>query len=72
MQAVILCGGKGKRLKSKYKSTPKVLIKFKNKSNLEILINNLYAQGINEILLLTNYLDHKIKREVEKNSRIKT
>ena len=47
MQAVILCGGKGKRLKSKYKSTPKVLIKFKNKSNLEILINNLYAQGIN-------------------------
>ena len=71
MQAVILCGGKGKRLKSKYKSTPKVLIKFKNKSNLEILINNLYAQGINEILLLTNYLDHKIKREVEKKFKNK-
>ncbi len=35
MQAVIICGGKGNRLKKIYRFTPKALIKFNRMSNLQ-------------------------------------
>ena len=41
MQVVIICGGKGRRLKKIYKSTPKALIKFKQKPNLQYQIYQL-------------------------------
>ena len=38
MQAVILCGGLGTRLKKLYKNTPKALIKFNNIPNINLVI----------------------------------
>ena len=44
MQAVIICGGKGTRLKTLIGNKPKALVKFNNKENLKILIEILIAQ----------------------------
>ena len=52
MQVVIICGGKGTRLKKIYKSTPKALIKFNNKPNLGYQINKLKKNNINDFLFL--------------------
>ena len=41
MQVVIICGGKGSRLKKNYESTPKALIEFKQKPNLHYQIDQL-------------------------------
>jgi D-glycero-D-manno-heptose 1,7-bisphosphate phosphatase len=74
MQAVIICGGKGRRLKKKYKSTPKALIKFNKKTNLQYQIDQLKKNKINDFLFLTNHLDKKIinflKKRKIKNCRI--
>ena len=66
MQVVIICGGKGTRLKKIYKSTPKALIKFNNKPNLGYQINKLKKNNINDFLFLTKYQDEKIISYVKK------
>ena len=66
MQVVIICGGKGNRLKKIYKSTPKALIKFKQKPNLQYQINQLKKNGINDFLFLTNHLNKKITNFLKK------
>ena len=66
MQVVIICGGKGSRLKKIYKSTPKALIKFKQKPNLQYQIDQLKKNGINDFLFLTNNLDKKITNFLKK------
>ena len=66
MQVVIICGGKGRRLKKIYKSTPKALIKFKQKPNLQYQIYQLKKNGINDFLFLTNHLDKKITNFLKK------
>ena len=58
-QAVILCGGQGKRLNYLTKNTPKPLLKVNGISFIEYLINNLSRHGIKEIILLCGYLGHK-------------
>ena len=54
-QAVILCGGYGKRLGKITLNTPKPLIKIKNLTIIEYIIKNLSRFGINKILLLCHY-----------------
>ena len=66
MQVVIICGGKGSRLKKIYKSTPKALIKFKQKPNLHYQIDQLKKNGINDFLFLTNHLNKKITNFLKK------
>ncbi len=46
MKAMILAAGVGSRLKDLTKHTPKALIKIKDKTLLEIVINKLKSQGI--------------------------
>jgi D-glycero-D-manno-heptose 1,7-bisphosphate phosphatase len=58
-QAVILCGGRGKRLNYLTKKTPKPLLKINTIPFIEYLINNLSRHGIKEIILLCGYLGHK-------------
>ena len=58
-QAVILCGGQGKRLNYLTKNTPKPLLKVNGIPFIEYLINNLSRHGIKEIILLCGYLGHK-------------
>ncbi len=66
MQAVIICGGYGTRLKTVYKSTPKALIKINGQANLQYIISDLKNDGINKFLFLTNYQSRKIEKFLEK------
>ena len=54
-QAVILCGGYGKRLGKITLKTPKPLIKVNNKTVLEYIIKYLTRYGIDNVLLLCHY-----------------
>ena len=54
-QAIILCGGKGSRLKHLTKKTPKPLLKVNKKPFIEYQIENLARHGVKEIFLLCCY-----------------
>lgn len=61
LQAVILAGGRGLRLRPLTDTVPKPMIGFHGRPFLEYLINNLREQGILRILLLLGYLPEVIK-----------
>src|SRR3990167_8400759 len=61
MDAVILAGGKGKRLGNLTNTLPKPLIKIGKKPLLEHQINLLKDYGFNKIWILSGYLGEKIK-----------
>ena len=50
---LILCGGKGLRLRPLTKSLPKPLIKVKNKSILENIITHFLKFGVKDIIVAT-------------------
>jgi glucose-1-phosphate cytidylyltransferase len=52
---IILCGGKGLRLRPLTINTPKPLIKIDNKTILEHIINQFLKFNINNIILATGY-----------------
>jgi len=60
IQAVILCGGKGTRLKPYTNLLPKPLIDCNGKPFLFYLLEQLHSQGIRRFVLLTGYLGQKI------------
>ena len=57
---IILAAGRGSRLKNLTKSNPKCLLKFKGKTLLEQIINNLKENNITEIYLVSGYKSKKI------------
>ena len=61
MKALILCAGKGERLKPLTAAIPKPMIQIKNKPVLEYLIMLCKKHGIKEIAINTSYLPEKIK-----------
>jgi D-glycero-D-manno-heptose 1,7-bisphosphate phosphatase len=61
VQAVILCGGLGTRLKPYTNSLPKPMMDCNGKPFLWHLLNQLHEQGINQFILLTGYLSNKIE-----------
>jgi NDP-sugar pyrophosphorylase family protein len=61
MQAVILAGGLGKRLRPLTHITPKLMVKIYGKPFLEHHILSLREQGIRNIVLLVGHLGDKIK-----------
>ncbi|ELK3773788.1 nucleotidyltransferase family protein [Campylobacter jejuni] len=79
MQAIILCGGLGTRLKSVIKDIPKPMAPINDKPFLEFIFEYLKKQGIKEVILAVSYkyeviqeyfkdefLDIKIKYSIEK------
>lgn len=79
MQAIILCGGLGTRLKSVIKDIPKPMAPINNKPFLEFIFEHLKKQGIKEIILAVShkyeviqeyfkdeFLGIKIKYSIEK------
>ena len=56
---MILCGGKGLRLRPLTKDLPKPMIKIKNKSILENIINHFLKFKIDDLIIATGY-KHKI------------
>tara|TARA_B100001741_G_scaffold243990_1_gene205164 strand:+ start:231 stop:1493 length:1263 start_codon:yes stop_codon:yes gene_type:complete len=71
MQAVILCGGLGTRLKNKYKNIPKALVKLKKKPNLIKIIDDLFNQNFKEVILLTAYKNEQIHKSIKNHKNYK-
>jgi len=61
MQALILAGGLGTRLRGIVKNIPKVMVDIKEKPFLEYLILQLKKYNLNDIILCTGYLKGKIE-----------
>ena len=61
MKTVILAAGAGSRLKPLTDHIPKCLLKAGEKSILEMTIENLLATGNTEIIIVTGYLENKIR-----------
>jgi choline kinase len=55
MKAIILCAGKGGRLRPLALDRPKCLLKFGEKTILECCLESLYASGIQDVVLVTGY-----------------
>ncbi|OEW86801.1 D-glycero-D-manno-heptose 1-phosphate guanosyltransferase [Campylobacter jejuni] len=61
MQAIILCGGLGTRLKSVIKDIPKPMAPINDKPFLEFIFEHLKKQGIKEVILAVSYKYEVIK-----------
>ena len=75
LTVLILCGGKGLRLRPLTKELPKPLIKIKNKSILENIIDYFKKYRINDFIVATGYKHQMIDNFISKkykNLKIKT
>lgn len=61
MQALILCGGLGTRLKEEVSDRPKSMAPIRGKPFLEILIRSLKAKGIDDFVLATGHMGGQIE-----------
>jgi histidinol-phosphate phosphatase family protein len=59
-QAVILCGGRGERLRPLTNELPKPMVLVNDRPFLQYLLEQLAENGINRFVLLTGYLGEKI------------
>lgn len=69
MQAVILCGGLGTRLRPMTDSLPKPMAPVNGRPFLEYLLRQLSGQGVRRFLLLTGYLGEAIRTYFGDGSR---
>ena len=67
LKALILCGGKGERLKPITNKIPKPLVKIGEDSILGHQLKYLKGQGINSFCLATGYKSKLIEEYVEDN-----
>lgn len=61
MQAVILAGGLGTRLKPLTKTVPKVMVQINNRPFIAYLLELLSNNGIKNVVMCTGYLGEQIK-----------
>ncbi len=61
MKAVIMAGGKGTRLQPFTASFPKPLVPLGDMPVLELLLRQLKAAGVDEVILAVNHLHHLIR-----------
>ena len=66
MKALILAGGRGKRLRPLTDKTPKSLIPINKKPLIQYTINYLKKFGINEIIVCTGYISKQIQNFLKK------
>ncbi|MEA3343854.1 MAG: sugar phosphate nucleotidyltransferase [archaeon] len=59
-QAIILCGGKGQKLKPITYELPKPMIPVRDKPVLEYIIEHLRDEGVTDIILVVDYKHEKI------------
>jgi len=67
MKCVILCGGKGTRLKELTEELPKPLIRVGGKPVVSHIMDRYSHEGFNEFILCTGYKGEMIKKYFEKN-----
>lgn len=65
MQAIILAAGISKRLRPLTDNTPKCLLELGSRNLLHRTMDNVIANGINDFIFVTGYLEHMIKDYVE-------
>ena len=70
MQAVILAGGRGTRLKPLTNVLPKPLMPLGNISILEIVLRQLKSAGFLKIIIAVGYLHHIIRSVFEDGKRL--
>ena len=61
MKLVIIAAGKGSRLKSETKNSPKALTVINGHTIIDIILNNCVLNKINEIVIITGYDKNSIK-----------
>ncbi len=61
MKAVILAAGVASRLRPLTNNTPKCLLKIGSKNILELAVENLIANKISDIVIVTGYLENQIR-----------
>lgn len=61
MQALILCGGLGTRLKEALPNRPKSMAPIRGKPFLEILIRSLKGKGVDDFVLATGHMGEQIE-----------
>jgi len=69
MQAIILAGGKGTRLRPYTTVLPKPLMPVGDYPILEIIVRQLKSQGINEIVLAVGHLSHLFRAFFQNGER---
>jgi len=67
LSAIILCGGKGMRLRPLTEDIPKPLIEINGKPVLFYIISHLLKYGVNEIIIAAGYKSSMIKDFISKN-----
>jgi len=67
LTVIILCGGKGSRLKPLTNVLPKPLIKIKKKTILEIIIDHFLKYQISNLILASGYKANKFDNFLKKN-----
>ena len=65
--AVILCGGQGKRLQSVVSQTSKVMADISGRPFLDIIIAHLKKQGIRRVVLCTGYKAEQVEEYYRRN-----
>jgi len=68
MKAMILSGGRGKRLRPVTDTIPKPLIRINNKPLIEWKINYLKKFGIKDIIICSGYKGKKIENYISKKN----
>ena len=61
MEAIILAGGLGTRLRSEVKDIPKSMALIGDKPFMEYLMDRLIAQGVNRLIFSVGYKSHFIQ-----------
>lgn len=67
MKAILLCGGKGERLRPLTTSLPKPLVPIKGKAILSYVIDHLKSYGLNSFVIASGYKAELIDEFFEKN-----
>jgi len=65
LDAVLMAGGKGERLRPLTETTPKPLLKVGNKAIIDYNIDNLLSFGVSHINVTTNYLGQQIEEHFQ-------
>lgn len=70
MKTLLLCGGEGTRLHPLTKKIPKPLVKIKNKTIIDYIIEHLYKSGLKKFLICSGYKSNMINRHLNKYKSI--
>lgn len=69
MEAIILAGGLGTRLKDCVENLPKPLAPIGGKPFIEYILNYLYIYGIHRVIVSTGYMSETIKETIGKSHK---